>query len=163
MNALNMTFEERWAVVKSLKNKHYVFVETKLVTKKRQLPLVHKKHVEEGHEGTMIRDRFSVYEVGQRSNYLLKVLSIHKQISRSALEKEARKIAERLSELFGVSSPEFSDKNVFATLINGLRENELVTTNEQGSLMLNDASENLQEIVDKLVWPEVVQHLEKLD
>lgn len=72
MNALNMTFEERWAAVKSLKNKHYVFVETKLVAKKRQLPLVHKKHVEEGHEGTMIRDRFSVYEVGQRSNYLLK-------------------------------------------------------------------------------------------
>jgi DNA ligase-1 len=72
MNALNMTFEERWATVKSLKNKHYVFVETKLVAKKRQLPLVHKKHVEEGHEGTMIRDRFSVYEVGQRSNYLLK-------------------------------------------------------------------------------------------
>ena len=72
MNALNMTFEERWAAVKSLKNRHYVFVETKLVAKKRQLPLVHKKHVEEGHEGTMIRDRFSVYEVGQRSNYLLK-------------------------------------------------------------------------------------------
>ena len=72
MNALNMTFEERWAAVKSLKNRHYVFVETKLVAKKRQLPLVHKKHVEEGHEGTMIRDMNSVYEVGQRSNYLLK-------------------------------------------------------------------------------------------
>lgn len=72
MNVLNMTFEERWAAVKSLKNKHYVFVETKLVAKKRQLPLVHKKHVEEGHEGTMIRDMNSVYEVGQRSNYLLK-------------------------------------------------------------------------------------------
>jgi ATP-dependent DNA ligase len=72
MNALDMTFEQRWEAVKSLKNKHYVFVETKLVAKKRQLPLVHKKHVEEGHEGTMIRDRFSVYEVGQRSNYLLK-------------------------------------------------------------------------------------------
>ncbi len=99
----------------------------------------------------------------QRYAIVLHVLSIHKQISRSALEKEARKIAERLSELFGVSSPEFSDKNVFATLINGLRENELVTTNEQGSLMLNEASENLQELVDKLVWPEVVQHLEKLD
>jgi glycerol-3-phosphate O-acyltransferase len=99
----------------------------------------------------------------QRYAIVLHVLSIHKQISRSALEKDARKIAERLSELFGVSSPEFSDKNVFATLINGLRENELVTTNEQGSLMLNEASENLQELVDKLVWPEVVQHLDKLD
>ena len=36
------------------------------------VPMVHKKHVEDGHEGTMIRDKDSVYEVGQRSNYLLK-------------------------------------------------------------------------------------------
>lgn len=99
----------------------------------------------------------------QRYAIVLHVLSIHKQISRSALEKDSRKIAERLSELFGVSSPEFSDKNVFATLINGLRENDLVSSNEQGSLVLNEASQNLQELVDKLVWPEVVQHLEKLD
>ena len=28
--------------------------------------------LEEGHEGTMIRDKDSMYEVGQRSNYLLK-------------------------------------------------------------------------------------------
>jgi hypothetical protein len=36
------------------------------------VPMIHKKHIEEGHEGTMIRDKDSVYEVGQRSNYLLK-------------------------------------------------------------------------------------------
>tara|TARA_R110002073_G_scaffold278798_1_gene442566 strand:+ start:232 stop:1233 length:1002 start_codon:yes stop_codon:yes gene_type:complete len=69
----SMTFEDRWGVITTNPvNPHYEFVKTTLVEKKEDLPLVHKYHVEEGHEGTMIRDRHSVYEVGQRSNYLLK-------------------------------------------------------------------------------------------
>tara|TARA_Y100000361_G_scaffold131971_1_gene129061 strand:+ start:7619 stop:8608 length:990 start_codon:yes stop_codon:yes gene_type:complete len=72
MNALDMTFEQRWETVKSLKNKHYEYVKTTLVMLREHVPMVHKQHVEEGHEGTMIRDKDSVYEVGQRSNYLLK-------------------------------------------------------------------------------------------
>ena len=68
-----MTFKQRWEYVKvHIYNPHYEYVKTTLVKSKKDLPKVHKKHVEEGHEGTMIRDRFSVYEVGQRSNYLLK-------------------------------------------------------------------------------------------
>jgi ATP-dependent DNA ligase len=72
LKKLDMTFEERWEKVKSLKNSHYEYVETTLVMLREHVPMVHKKHVEEGHEGTMIRDASSVYEVGQRSNYLLK-------------------------------------------------------------------------------------------
>ena len=72
MNALDMTFEQRWEAVKSLKNKHYEYVKTTLVMLREHIPAVHAQHVKEGHEGTMIRDMNSVYEVGQRSNYLLK-------------------------------------------------------------------------------------------
>lgn len=72
LNKLDMTFEERWKKVKSLKNSHYEYVETTLVMLRNHVPSIHEKHVKEGHEGTMIRDRDSVYEVGQRSNYLLK-------------------------------------------------------------------------------------------
>ena len=72
LNKLDMTFEKRWEKVKSLKNAHYEYVETTLVTSRDHVPSVHEKHVKGGHEGTMIRDRDSVYEVGQRSNYLLK-------------------------------------------------------------------------------------------
>jgi DNA ligase-1 len=73
LKKLQMTFEQRWEYVKvHIYNPHYEYVKTTLVKSKKDLPKVHKKHVEEGHEGTMIRDRFSVYEVGQRSNYLLK-------------------------------------------------------------------------------------------
>jgi len=72
MNALDMTFEQRWEAVKSLKNEHYEYVKTSLVMLREHIPAVHAQHVKEGHEGTMIRDMNSVYEVGQRSNYLLK-------------------------------------------------------------------------------------------
>ena len=47
-------------------------VETALVTKKRDIPTWHAKFVEQGHEGIMIRDAISTYEIGKRSNYLLK-------------------------------------------------------------------------------------------
>ena len=68
-----MTFEQRWEYVKeSIYNPHYEYVKTTLVKSKKDLPKCIRSMFEEGHEGTMIRDRFSVYEVGQRSNYLLK-------------------------------------------------------------------------------------------
>lgn len=72
LDKLDMTFEERWKHLRRLKNPLYEYVDTTLVKKKSQISKFHKEHVEKGYEGTMIRDRESVYEVGQRSNYLLK-------------------------------------------------------------------------------------------
>jgi ATP-dependent DNA ligase len=69
---LSMTFEERWNRVKSLSNKHYEYVETFSVKKHLDMTGFHKMFMQQGFEGTMIRDPNSVYEVGQRSNYLLK-------------------------------------------------------------------------------------------
>jgi len=67
-----MTFEERWDVVKSLSNPHYEYVETFSVKKHTDMNGFHKMFMQQGYEGTMIRDKDSMYEVGQRSNYLLK-------------------------------------------------------------------------------------------
>ena len=49
-----------------------VTVETVLVKKKADIPKWHDRFVEQGHEGIMIRDAVSTYEIGKRSNYLLK-------------------------------------------------------------------------------------------
>jgi len=46
LKKLDMTFEERWEKVKSLKNSHYEYVETTLVMLREHVPMVHKKHVE---------------------------------------------------------------------------------------------------------------------
>jgi|TARA_B110000967_G_scaffold200093_1_gene235389 ATP-dependent DNA ligase len=72
LNKLDMTFEKRWNHLRKLKNPHYKCVETTLLQEHHQMSGMHEEHVKDGHEGTMIRDRDSVYEVGQRSNYLLK-------------------------------------------------------------------------------------------
>ena len=49
-----------------------VTVETQLVHNEAAVKKYHDTFVEQGHEGVMIRDRNSTYEVGKRSNYLLK-------------------------------------------------------------------------------------------
>ncbi|AET84903.1 ATP-dependent DNA ligase [Micromonas pusilla virus SP1] len=58
-----LTFEERMDCVS---------VETKLLKKKSDVEKWHDHFVEQGYEGIMIREASSTYEVGKRSNYLLK-------------------------------------------------------------------------------------------
>lgn len=65
VNRPELTFDER------LHTGHCT-VKTIKVQKKADLRKLHKAFVEDGFEGTMIRDRESVYEPGKRSNYLLK-------------------------------------------------------------------------------------------
>ena len=73
LKKLGMTFEQRWEYVKdSIYNPHYEYVDTFSVKKHKDMEGYHKMFIQQGYEGSMIRDRFSVYEVGQRSNYLLK-------------------------------------------------------------------------------------------
>ena len=63
VNRPDLTFEER---------KDQITVDTFLVDKKSEVQGYHDLFVNQGHEGIMIRDASSVYEIGKRSNYLLK-------------------------------------------------------------------------------------------
>ena len=62
-NRPNLTFEER---------KDRITVDTFRVDKKSEVQGYHDLFVNQGHEGIMIRDASSTYEIGKRSNYLLK-------------------------------------------------------------------------------------------
>ena len=101
-------------------------------------------------------------ETWQRYAVVLRVLESEKRIARAQLEKQSTGIAERLSSLFGMHSPEFYDKNVLATFVNALRENKLVRSNEDGNLEFSESSLALKRAIMPLVWPEIVQHLERL-
>ena len=68
-NRPNLPFAERQRI---LKDKTKTVVDTILVPKKSQMSKYHKKFVDQGHEGIMIRETTSTYEIGKRSNYLLK-------------------------------------------------------------------------------------------
>jgi DNA ligase-1 len=63
VNKPELTFEER---------KDRITVDTFMVNKKSEVQGYHDLFVNQGHEGIMIRDASSVYEIGKRSNYLLK-------------------------------------------------------------------------------------------
>ena len=67
-----LSFSDRMIHLRGIKNPHYEVVETSLVEKHADMKGFHDTFMSQGYEGTMIRDRNSVYEVGQRSNYLLK-------------------------------------------------------------------------------------------
>ncbi|MBT6184257.1 MAG: hypothetical protein HOI07_05870 [Betaproteobacteria bacterium] len=63
LNRPNLTFEER---------KERTSVDTFLVKKVVEIQKYHDMFVRDGHEGIMIREASSVYEIGKRSNHLLK-------------------------------------------------------------------------------------------
>lgn len=65
----DLPFAERQKI---MKDKTKIIVETLLVKKKSEISNLHMKFVEQGHEGIMIRESTSIYEIGKRSNYLLK-------------------------------------------------------------------------------------------
>ncbi|WP_100657951.1 glycerol-3-phosphate 1-O-acyltransferase PlsB [Alteromonas flava] len=105
----------------------------------------------------------AMQETVQRYAVVLRVLEINQTISRGELERQSREIAERLSALYGMNSPEFYDKNVFSCLVTALREQDMLRSADDGSLQHSDNSKILQTEINQLVWPEISQHLLQLN
>ncbi|GGF63462.1 glycerol-3-phosphate 1-O-acyltransferase PlsB [Alteromonas lipolytica] len=100
-------------------------------------------------------------ETLQRYAVVLTILKREKSISRNALEKESKTVAERLSRLYGMHSPEFYDKNVLSSFISALRDNHWLDAAEDGSLKYSEEASALRKDIMALVWPEIVQHLQQ--
>ena len=101
-------------------------------------------------------------ETLQRYAVVLTILDKEKSISRGELERESKKVAERLSVLYGLSSPEFYDKNVLSSFISALKDNHWLDSEKDGSLKYSEECEALREDVMALIWPEMMQHLENV-
>jgi glycerol-3-phosphate O-acyltransferase len=104
----------------------------------------------------------SMQETWQRYAIVLRVLEKEQNIGRAQLEKQSQTIAERLSALYGMHSPEFYDKNVLSSFVLALKENKHVSSQENGSLSFSQNSSTLKDVIDPLVWPEIIQHLEQI-
>jgi len=104
----------------------------------------------------------AMQETWQRYAIVLRVLEKEETIGRSRLEKQSQVIAERLSALYGMHSPEFYDKNVLSSFVVALRENKHVESQDNGDLAFTQSSSNLKDVIDPLVWPEIIQHLERI-
>ena len=100
-------------------------------------------------------------ETFQRYAVVLTLLKREKVISRGELERESKTVAERLSKLYGMHSPEFYDKNVLSSFISALRDNHWLDSGDGGSLKYSEEASALRRDIIALVWPEIAQHLEK--
>ncbi|GAB3014544.1 glycerol-3-phosphate 1-O-acyltransferase PlsB [Bowmanella dokdonensis] len=104
----------------------------------------------------------TVQQTLQRYAIVLTVLEKEQSIARASLEKQSRALAEHLSAINGVQAPEFYDKNVFASFINALKDNDLVGASEEGGLMHTVQSAALKELIVSLVNADVAQKLYQL-
>ena len=105
----------------------------------------------------------SIQDTLQRYGVVLTILEKEGAMSRGTLEKTSRKVAERLSKLYGLNSPEFYDKNVLSSFISALKDNHWLDQTQDGSLKATEESQGLRQDVMALVWPEIAQHLEKFE
>jgi glycerol-3-phosphate O-acyltransferase len=104
----------------------------------------------------------SIQETLQRYATVLTILATERTISRGRLEKQSRLVAERLSALHGINSPEFFDKNVLATFINALKDNGFLNVSAEGQLEHSANSEALLTDVLALISPEISQRLQQI-
>ncbi|EBS6254452.1 glycerol-3-phosphate 1-O-acyltransferase, partial [Salmonella enterica subsp. enterica serovar Chester] len=93
-----------------------------------------------------------IRETLQRYAITLSLLNATPEISRSALEKESRMLAQRLSVLHGINAPEFFDKAVFATLVGTLREEGYINDNDD---VIEANAGEFYNVLAELMSPEV--------
>lgn len=93
-----------------------------------------------------------VREILQRYYISLSILLEHPEISRAALEKESRSIAQRLSVLHGINAPEFFDKALFSTFSASLKAQGYFDS--EGKCIMEKAKE-AEEILRSLISVEV--------
>ncbi|MGJ8679806.1 glycerol-3-phosphate 1-O-acyltransferase PlsB [Paraglaciecola sp.] len=103
-----------------------------------------------------------IQETLHRYAVVLTLLSKNALISRSELEAQSRQFAQRLSNLHGLSSPEFFDKNVLSSFISALKENRLIEADENGQLSYTEKTESLCQDVIQLIEPEITQRLQQI-
>ena len=104
----------------------------------------------------------SVQETLHRYAVVLTLLYRENTLSRAALEQKSRQFAQRLSSLHGISSPEFFDKNVLATFVSALKENQLVESDSEGQLLHSERSEALRLEVIALISPDIAQRIQQI-
>ncbi|MFE8072382.1 glycerol-3-phosphate 1-O-acyltransferase PlsB [Marinobacteraceae bacterium S3BR75-40.1] len=67
------------------------------------------------------------------------------KVTAEELEKESTLMAQRLSMLFGLNAPEFFDKTLFRNFIKNLKDNRILTTNEDGKLEYTSGLDDVAE------------------
>jgi glycerol-3-phosphate O-acyltransferase len=103
----------------------------------------------------------SIQDTLNRYAVVLQVINCHQPISQADLQQKSRHFAERLSILHGLGSPEFFDKNVLASCVNGLITGQIIRLDQHKMLHATENSQKLLSVLTELIAPEIVQRLTK--
>lgn len=102
------------------------------------------------------------HDIVQRYAIVLNLLQQQQLIERSALELGSQRLAQRLLTMHGIDAPEYHDKQLFATLVNALKDAGYTADSSDGKLEPASNFEPLLVTVNGLVQPEVLQTIRQI-
>ncbi len=98
----------------------------------------------------------------QRYAMVLQLIESQGPQSRATLEKHSHELAQRLLNLHGITAPEYYDKQLFATLVNALKDSGYTQTDEQNRVIATTQLPVLNTTVSLLLRNEVLQSIHSI-
>jgi glycerol-3-phosphate O-acyltransferase len=101
-------------------------------------------------------------DILQRYAIVLNLLQQQQRIERSALELGSQQLAQRLLTMHGIDAPEYHDKQLFATLVDALKDAGYLAEADDSKLQPAQNFAPLLSTVNALVLPEVLQTIRQI-
>jgi glycerol-3-phosphate O-acyltransferase len=98
----------------------------------------------------------------QRYAMVLNLIQLEAPIVRTDLEQHSHHLAQRLLKLHGIESPEYHDKQLFATLVSALKEAHYIELDEQYQLTSGQNFQPLLQTVNALLQPDILQSIQQI-
>ena len=98
----------------------------------------------------------------QRYAMVLQLIDIQGPQTRAELEKHSHELAQRLLQMHGINAPEYYDKQLFATLLNALKDCGYVKSDEQSRLSCTATLRQLSDTVSQLLRNDVLQSIQSI-
>jgi glycerol-3-phosphate O-acyltransferase len=98
----------------------------------------------------------------QRYAMVLQLVESQGPQSRAVLEKHSHELAQRLLNLHGITAPEYYDKQLFATLVNALKDSGYTRTDEQNRVLATAELPLLNTTVGLLLRNDVLQSIHSI-
>jgi glycerol-3-phosphate O-acyltransferase len=98
----------------------------------------------------------------QRYAMVLQLITCQGPQSRADLEKHSHQLAQRLLNLHGITAPEYYDKQLFATLVNALKDSGYTRTDDHSRVLATTELSKLTHTVNLLLRNDVLQSIHSI-
>ena len=98
----------------------------------------------------------------QRYAMVLNLLQLEAPLQRLELEQHSHQLAQRLVTLHGMNAPEYYDKQLFATLVNALKDAGYIEVDDECRLQCGLNFTALLDTINALLQPDVLQSITQI-